>query len=1362
MEHKTILDKLIFFSLNNKLVIGLLMLFIIAWGIMVAPFDWDIKYLPRDPVAVDAIPDIGENQQIVFTSWPGRSPQDIEDQISYPLTVAMLGIPGVKTVRSFSMFGFSSVYIIFKDKIDFYWSRTRVLEKLNSLSADVLPDGVKPTLGPDATALGQVYWYTLEGRDEQGKPAGGWELNELRTIQDWYVRYALLAADGISEVASVGGFVQEYQIDVDPNAMRAYNVSLGDIFKAVRKSNVDVGARTIEINRVEYVIRGLGFLKTVVDIEDVVVKVNNNVPIYIKNVAKVVLGPALRRGALDKDGIEAVGGVAVVRYGGNPLAAIKNLKKKIVELSPGLPAKVLIDYLKVTDEELEQYADRYGFKAFDKAGALNQPAWLAYFKANPQQPRPAWASVSQVTVVPFYDRTGLIYETLGTLNRALVEEILVTIIVILIMLMHFRSSLVISMTLPMAVLLCFIAMKLFKVDANIVALSGIAIAIGTIVDMGIIVCENIIKHLAACAPSVKKPRSGIDQANACGINQTNVCGINQTNACTLQAVYNATSEVAGAILTAILTTVISFLPVFTMIGAEGKLFRPLAFTKTFALIASVIVALILVPVVAHTLFTFKIHTRKMRLIILTLLAVAGLLIGIFSFWWAGTIIVCFALYHLFSKQIPENIAKWVIKGMNILAVLLVALLLTRYWLPLGPGAGFIRNFIVVAVPIGFLLLFFRLYRMAYAPVLTWALNHKFIFLTLPTIIVLLGGSIWLGFDRLFGWLPTTFKTNSVYATMIHKFPGLGKEFMPNLDEGAFLYMPTTMPHASIGEAMDILKKQDMAINAIHEVELAVGKIGRAETPLDPAPVSMIETVINYYPEYLTDRSGNLTRFKYDASGKELFRDISGQSVNAPDGKPYYVNGKYARDNDAKLVPDKFGMPFRLWRPALDPEINPGRQAWDGINHPNDIWDEILLAAEIPGTTSAPKLQPIAARLVMLQSGMRAPMGVKVKGPNLKTIEKVGLEIEKYLKQVPGVEPDAVFADRIVGKPYIEIVINRKAIARYGIQVRDVQDVIEVAIGGKKLTTTVEGRERYPVRVRYLRELRDSIESIDHILVPTPAGQQIPLEQLATIKYTRGPQMIKSEDTFLTGYVLFDKKAGYAEVDVVEAAQAFLKSKIDVGQLVIPAGVSYTFAGNYENQLRAQKTLAVVLPLALFLIFMILYFQFKSVSVTAFVFSAIAVAWSGGFIMIWLYGQEWFMNFSIFGESMRGLFKMHEINLSVAIWVGFLALFGIASDDGVVITTYLNQLFSTEKPDSVDAVRAATVKAASRRISPCLMTSATTILALLPVLTATGRGADIMIPMAIPSFGGMMVVLVSSLVIPLLYCMRAEFQLKNKK
>ncbi|MCJ7617943.1 MAG: efflux RND transporter permease subunit, partial [Desulfobacterales bacterium] len=1043
-DRQTFFDKIIRFCIENKLVIFLLILLIIGWGVAVAPFDWKIGDLPRNPIPVDAIPDIGENQQIVFTEWMGRSPQDVEDQVSYPLTVSLLGVPEIKTIRAYSMFGFSTIYVIFKENVDFYWSRTRILEKLNSLPSGTLPPDVQPALGPDATALGQIFWYTLEGQDKNGNPTGGWDLHELRTIQDWYVRYALLSADGVAEVASIGGYVKEYQVDVDPDAMRAYGVKLEEVFMAVKMSNADVGARTIEVNRVEYVIRGIGFIKTIEDIENTVIKVNDNIPVYVKNIARVVLGPALRRGALDKEGAEAVGGGVVVRYGENPLAAIKNVKAKIIEISPGLPQKKLSD-----------------------------------------------GTISQVKIVPFYDRTGLIYETLGTLNSALIQEILVTIIVIILFVVNFRSSLLISGLLPLAVLLAFIAMKLFGVDANIVALSGIAIAIGTMVDMGIIVCENILKHLGEAKPEHNRK----------------------------EIIFNAVSEVRGAVLTAVSTTVVSFLPVFALEAAEGKLFKPLAFTKTFALIASLIVAFTIIPPFAHLLFRKRIKNKRK-----------------------------------ISKKTKNIIHKLGV----VLTALIVAVILTRLWLPLGPEKGFVKNIVFVGVLIGGLLGFFYLFQHFYGALLRWFLVHKITFLSLPIVLLFFGGFIWLGFNSWFGWLPETIRNTRAIAYFNDKFPGLGKEFMPPLDEGSFLYMPSIMPHASIGEALDVLKRQDMAIRSIPEVESVVGKLGRAETPLDPAPISMMETIINYKSEYITDKDGRRIRFKFDKGG-------------------------FARNEHGDLIPDSSGKPYRLWRPH--------------IKKPDDIWDEIIRVAHLPGTVPSPKLQPIAARIVMLQTGMRAPMGIKIKGPDLATIEMAGLQLEKILKEVHSVEPGAVLADRIVGKPYLEIDIDRKAIARYGIKLRQIQDVIEVAIGGKRITTTVEGRERYPVRVRYMRELRDQIESLEKILVPAPDGTQIPVAQLSSIRYLRGPQVIKSEDTFLVGYVIFDKKPEYAEVDVVEDCRKYIEEKIKTREFILPAGVTYTFAGSYENQVRSEKKLKVILPLALFIIFIILYFQFRSIPTT---------------------------------------------------------------------------------------------------------------------------------------------------------------------
>ena len=1212
------IDRLIRFCMENKLVVILGLLAVVTWGVMVAPFPWNIEGLPRDPVPVDAIPDIGENQQIVFTAWPGRSPQDVEDQIGYPLTVSLLGIPGVKTIRSYSMFGFSTIYVIFKEDVEFYWSRSRLLEKLSSLPAGTLPQGVRPALGPDATALGQVYWYTIEGRDKDGNPAGGWGLDELRSVQDWYVRYALQSVEGVSEVASVGGFVREYQIDVDPDAMRAYGVSLQQVFQSVRMSNADVGARTIEVNNAEYVIRGIGFIKNLGDIEKSVVIQVDNVPVTIADVATVSLGPALRRGALDKGGAEAVGGVVVVRFGENPLATIDRIKEKIAEISPGLPTKTLPD-----------------------------------------------GTESKLTIVPFYDRTGLIHETLGTLEEALILEILITIIVVIFMVRHLKVSALVSGLLPVAVLMAFIGMKLFHVDANVVALSGIAIAIGTMVDMGVILSENMLHHLA-------EKHEGEN---------------------TMEIIYRAASEVGGAVVTAVATTVVSFLPVFTMTAAEGKLFKPLAYTKTFALIASLIVSLTLMPPFAHMLLGGRVKLKPVRRFFNILWAVLGAVLLVKGLMWAGSVLMLYGLYLLFEERIPSRIHTWVAHSAHWVVLTLVGLFLTSTWLPLGPEKGFVRNAIFLFVIILGLLFLFQFFIRAYGRILGWCLDHKLLFLSLPVLLFIGGMVVWRG---------------------------LGKEFMPALDEGSFLYMPTTMPHASIGESLDVISKLDMAIQSIPEVELVVGKIGRADTSLDPAPISMVEAVVNYLPEYKVDESGRRLRFKFR-------------------------KGEYVRDSAGELILDPHGRPYRQWR--------------DHIRSANDIWKEIVAAAKLPGTTSAPKLQPIAARIVMLQSGMRAPMGIKVKGPNLETIEKVGLRLEEILREVPSVEPSAVFADRIVGKPYLEIEIDRDAIARYGLHVRDVQDVIEVAIGGRRLTTTVEGRERYPVRVRYQRELRDSIESLGKILVPTPSGAQIPIIQLSSIRYVRGPQVIKSEDTFLLGYVLFDKKPGFAEVEVVNDAQNLIQQKIDSGEFVLPAGVSYAFAGSYENQVRSEKRLMVVLPLALFLIFLILYFQFRSVSTTLMVFSGIFVAWAGGFLMIGLYGQPWFLDFAVFGVNLRDLFQVHPINLSVAIWVGFIALFGIASDNGVVVAVYLQQSFRERRPVSVKEIREATIAAGMRRIRPCLMTTATTVLALLPVLSSTGRGSDIMVPMAIPSFGGMVLALITQFIVPVLYSAREEFALK---
>ena len=1142
------------FFVDNKLIVFVLLAGIVAGGVYVSPFDWQLGAMPRDRVPVDAIPDIGENQQIVFTEWQGRSPRDVEDQVSYPLTTALLGIPGVRTVRSSSMFGFSTIYVIFEEGVEFYWSRSRVLEKLASLPAGTLPDGVAPALGPDATALGQVFWYTLEGRTTEGELVGGWDLHELRSTQDWTVRFALQSVPGVSEVASVGGYVQEYQVDVDPEAMLASGVTIEQIARAVRESNLDVGARTLEINRAEYLVRGLGFIRTVGDLEQTVIATRRHTPIRIADVASVTLGPAQRRGALDDAGAEAVGGVVVVRYGENPLEVIQRVKAKIAEIAPGLPKRTLAD-----------------------------------------------GTTSQVTIHPFYDRTTLIHETLDTLSTALFQQILVTVIIVLVMLRNLRTSLLISAVLPLAVLAAFVTMKATGVDANIMALAGIAIAIGTMVDMGIVFTENIVSHLADA------PR---DKSRA-------------------RVIAHATAEVAPAVVTSALTTVVSFLPIFALTAAEGKLFRPVAYTKSFAILAALLISMLALPALAH------LFLRRPR-------------------GSADQSVVEPKRSRLATLSLP-------------VIVLAVALLLTRSWLPLGPGHHFIANFLFVVVAIGALLLAFSAFQRVYVPLLRWSLRNKALALALP-VAVLVGG--------------------------VASWSSLGREFMPPFDEGSFLYMPTTMPHASFGQALDMLHTMDAAIQEIPEVDRAVGKLGRAESPLDPAPISMFETVVTYKPEFGVDQDGNRVR---------------------------------------------------NWR--------------DHIRSPGDIWEEIIEAAEAPGLTSAPMLMPINTRIIMLQSGMRAPMGIKVYGPDLATIEAFGMKLEGLIRDVRGVRPETVFADRVVGKPYIEIDINREAIGRYGLTISRVQDVIQVALGGRTLTRTVEGRERYPVRVRYMREERDSMEALGRVRVSAPGGEQIPLEQLTEVRYVKGPQVIKSEDTFLTSYVLFDKLPELSEVDVVQNARAFLSSKIESGELDVPAGVSYRFAGSYENQVRSEQRLILLIPVALTLVFLLLYIQFRRVLTTLIIYSGVVLCVAGGFILIWLYGRPWFLDFEVLGTDMQHLFHVGTINLSVAVWVGVIALLGIATDTGVVMATYLAQRFRAAPAHTVEEVRERAVEAGQRRVRPCLMTTATTALALLPVITSQGRGADVMVPMALPSIGGMGAILLTLFVVPVLYAWVEERELR---
>lgn len=1121
--------------------------FLVALGVVAIVF---AGYYALTRTPVDAIPDIGEKQVIVFADWPGRSPQDVDDQVTYPLTTSLTGTPGVKTIRSMSGFGFAMVFVIFKDEVDYYWARSRVLERIN-VAQQRLPPGVTPVLGPDATALGQVFWWTVEGE--------GFDLAELRSIQDWYLRYQINSVEGVSEVASVGGFVKQYQIDVHPDKLRAHRVTLFDVYEAVRKSNIDVGAKVLEKNGVEFFIRGVGFIKTVEDLEKVVIRQEDGTPIQVRNVATVTLGPDFRRGALDKAGIEAVGGVAVMRYGENPLHVVDRIKAKIKQLEAGLPQKTLAD-----------------------------------------------GRVSKVRIVPFYDRTDIVHETIDTLKTALSEEALMASAVILIFLLHLRSTVSVLVTLPLSVCLCFILMHVFGVDSNIMSLAGLAIAIGDVGDMGIIMTENIYRHIATGDPRKSH----------------------------FERVFDGAREVGGAIVTAVSNTLVSFIPVFFLTDQEGKLFRPLAFTKTFAIGASVILALTVVPLVCYYLFRPVKWSRR------TVWGIAGAL-GFISILAAHAVFM-WALAGTHYSGWPMSIV------VGIIVALAFVRMTRERFLPLEEN------------PVS------RGIARVYTPVLRWILDHKKTFLIAPVTILLVGLSIWLGIrvgDRVI-------------------LPGIGREFIPPLDEGSFLYMPSLLPQAGLGTAVEVNAKQDMAIASVPEVESVVGKLGRADSALDPAPIGMMESIIILKPE-------------------DEWRHIPVQRWFS--GWPGWLKA-----------------PLAFFAPEHRP-ITKG-----------EILTELQQKTAIPGVLPT-FLQPIQTRLVMLQTGFRAMMGVKIFGGDLREIERIGLQIESLLKEVPGATD--IVADRIVGKPYLEFQIDRDRIARYGVNIRDVQDVIEIAIGGMNLMESVEGRERYPIRVRYLREFREDIPELEKILVPSSSGAHIPLAQLLTIKSVLGPQEIKGERGLLVGYVTMNTR-DRDEVSVVEDAERLLQAALKDGRLKVPAGYYWEWSGQFENQVRATKRMQILIPVCLAIMFVMLYLGFQRWWIAPVIYFSILVAAAGGFIMLALWGA----------------------NLSIAVWVGFLVLFGVVDDDGVVMSTYLEGLFEDRTFNSIQEIRDTVVQAGLKRVRPGLMTISTTIFGLMPIFWATGRGSDVMQPMAIPSVGGMIVaVLVTIYIAPCLFCAIEEWK-----
>ncbi|MCO6455706.1 MAG: efflux RND transporter permease subunit [Pirellulaceae bacterium] len=1122
-------------------------------------------------VPIDAIPNVGENQVIVLTAWPGRSPKDVEDQVTYPLSVALLAVPHAESVRGKSLFGYSFVQVTFADGTDFYWARSRVAEQLGT-AATVLPAGVVPTLGPDATGLGQVFYYVLE-------PPPGMNLADLRSLQDFVVKYELQAVAGVSEVASVGGYVRQYQIEVDPDKLRFHDIPLERLIRAIRESNLDVGAKTVESGGMEFVIRGRGFIgasggteQAVADIESTVVLSRQGIPVRVRDLGDVQLGPDFRRGALDLNGAETVGGVVVMRFGENPRAVIDRVRQKIEQLEPSLQG---------------------------------------------------------VKIHAIYDRTGLIDETIATLTGALREELLITLVVIVLFLLHVRASLVVAVTLPLAVLLTFIAMRVFHVDANIMSLAGIAIAIGEVADLGIIVSENIYQRLTEFDGSeAQHPQATGSEAR------------HQREEARCRVVIDGAVEVAPAIVTAVSTTIISFLPVFLLTGRDYKLFAPLAWTKTFAMLAALLVAVLLVPLLCRLLLRSARWTLRSRLLLVLGAAVAGglALVVLWKPWLglAGNLPLPFPLAIAAAVLASGGLA-WLLTGERLRPI------------EENPTSRWIL--------------------WAYEPTLRLLLRNRLAFMTIPAAMLTLGAGAWIGLprvlvplERLARGLGAELNEVPYYVALKHLFPGLRTDDWIALDEGSWFYMPTLYPAASFTQAMEVLQTQDALIRQIPEVENVLGKIGRAESALDPAPAAMIETYVMLKPK-------------------------------------------------------------EQWREGVSSQ---------------DIWREINAVATLPGVTPASPLQPIEGRVVMLQSGIKAPMAIRIQGDSLPGLAQAAIAVADQLKQIPQVDGATVNPDIVLGKPYVEFDIDRQAAARYGMSATQVNQVIESALGGINVTQTVEGRERYPIRVRYQRDLRERLDELGRLPVVTGQGEVVPLNLLASMRTTWGPGMINSEDARLVAHVAFAPSGFAGDLETVRIVEQSLLAARRDGTLDLPAGYTTQAVGSFQNQVEANRRLMAIIPVVISINLLLIYLQFRNWPITLIIFCQIPVAFAGALIGLGLFGVE----------------------LNTAVWVGFIALLGISVDDGLVIGTYMEQIFARRQPRTIEELREATVEAGRRRIRPCLMTACTTFAALLPVMLATGRGADVARSMALPVFSGMFFELVSLFIVPVLYCGYMELKLKS--
>ena len=1018
---------------------------------------WSFKTMP-----LDAIPDLSDVQVIVFTEFPGQAPQVIEDQITYPLTTAMLAVPKSKVVRGYSFFGYSFVYVIFEDDTDMYWARTRVLEYLNYIS-DRLPEGVTPVLGPDATGVGWVYEYALVDR------TGQHDLAELRSIQDWYLRYPLQTVQGVSEVASVGGFVKQYQIEVDPNVLQAYNIPLSKVKTAIQRSNNDVGGRLVEMAETEYMVRGLGYIKSIEDLKTIPVGVDaNGTPIRLRDVANVHLGPELRRGLVELNGEgEVAGGVIIMRFGENARATINGVKKKLEELKKGLPPGV--------------------------------------------------------EIVSVYDRGDLIGRAVETLNSALIQELIIVSVLVGLFLLHLRSSLVIVISLPLGILIAFIIMRYQGLNANIMSLGGIAIAIGDMVDGAIVMVENAHKHLAEMRQKKNRELTSDER---------------------WEAIRAASSEVGPALFFSLLIITVSFIPIFTMQAQEGRLFSPLAFTKSYAMGAAAILTVTVVPV----------------------------LMG----------------YFIRGKVIPEN------KN------------------PINRGL-----------------------HVVHSPVLKLAMRFRWVTLVIAILLLI-----------------------STY----YPLSKTGSEFMPPLDEGDILYMPTTFPGISITKAKELLQQTDKIIKTFPEVHHVFGKVGRAETATDAGPLSMIETTIRLKPK------------------------------------------------------DQWPDPSKTTQ---------------------DLMREMDKAIQFPGVANAWTM-PIKTRIDMLSTGIKTAIGIKVSGPDLDVLQGISKNIEMAMKTLP--ETTSAFGDRTVGGYYLDFDINREAAARYGLTVGDVQDVIQSAIGGMNITETVEGLERYPVNLRYPRELRDDMESLSRVLIPTPLGQQIPIAMVAKLELRRGPPSIKSEDARPNAWIYVDISSSDIGGFVAKAKQVLDE------QVSIPPGYTVSWSGQFEYMERAAKRLRIVVPITLMVIFFLLYLTFGNMTEPVIVMLSVPFGLIGGIWIVYAYG----------------------FNLSVAVYVGFIALAGTAAETGVMVLNFIDieiEKLRRQKQRllSSEEIRNAVESATALRVRPVAITAFSTMIGLVPIMWSTGTGADVTQRIAAPVLGGMFtVLLLTLLVFPVIYSLVLEFQEWRKR